>query len=65
MCVIGACKSAIISPYTPALQGTQNSFVLNLVHVLVVHICLTSEPDCILHLYIYRSDRTVTMMIPG
>ena len=43
MCVISACKSAIVSPYTPALWGTQNSPVLNLVHVLVVHICLTSE----------------------
>ena len=42
MCVISACKSAIVSPYTPALWGTQNSPVLNLVHVLVVRICLTS-----------------------
>ena len=65
MCVISACKFVIVSPYTPALKGTQNSPVLNLVHVLVVYICLTSEPDCILHLYLYRSDRTVTMMIPG
>ena len=39
--------------------------VLNLVHVLVVRICLISEPDCILHLYLYRSDRAVTMIIPG
>ena len=62
MCVISACKSAIVSPYTPALWGTQNSPVLNLVHVLVVRIC--SEHDCILHLYLYRSDRAVTMMIP-
>ena len=45
MCVISACKSAIVSPYTPALQGTKNSPVLNLVHVLVVCICLTSEPQ--------------------
>ena len=29
MCVISACKSAIVSPYTPALYGTQNSPVLN------------------------------------
>ena len=42
MCVISACKSVIVSPYTPALEGTQNSPVLNLVHVLVVRICLTS-----------------------
>ena len=39
MCVISACKSAIVSLYTPALWGTQNSPVLNLVHVLVVRIC--------------------------
>ena len=39
MCVISACKSAIVSPYTSALWGTQNSPVLNLVHVLVVRIC--------------------------
>ena len=65
MCVISVCKSAIVSPCTPALYGIQNSPVLNLVHVLVVHICLTSEPDCILHLYLYRSDRAVTMIIPG
>ena len=65
MCVISACKSVIVCPYTLALWGTQNSPVLNLVHVLVVRICLTSEPDCILHLYLYRSDRVVTMMIPG
>ena len=63
MCVISACKSAIVSLYTPALWGTQNSPVLNLVHVLVVRIC--SEYDCILHVYLYRSDRAVTMMIPG
>ena len=63
MCVISACKSAIVSLYTPALWGTQNSPVLNLVHVLVVQIC--SEHDCILHLYLYRSDGAVTMMIPG
>ena len=65
MCVISACKSVIVSPYTPALWGTQNSPVLNQVHVLAVRICLTSEPDSILHLYLYRSDRAVTMMIPG
>ena len=65
MCVITACKSVIVSPYTSALWGTQNSPVLNLVHVLAVRICLTSEPDSILHLYLYRSDRAVTMMIPG
>ena len=65
MCVISVCKSAIVSPCTPALYSIQNSPVLNLVHVLVVRICLTSEPDCILHLYLYRSDRAVTMMIPG
>ena len=63
MCVISACKSAIGSPYTPALWGTQNSPVLNLVHVSVV--CICSEHDCVLHLYLYRSDRAVTMMIPG
>ena len=63
MCVISACKSAIVSLYTPALWGTQNSPVLNLVHVLVV--CICSEHDCILHLYLYRSDGAVTMMIPG
>ena len=63
MCVISACKSAIVSPYTPALWGSQNSPVLNLVHVLVVRIC--SEHDCILHLYLYKSDRAVTIMIPG
>ena len=61
MCVISACKSAIVS--LTHLHGTQNSPVLNLVHELVVHIC--SEHDCILHLYLYRSDRAVTMMIPG
>ena len=44
MCVISTCKSAIVSLYTPALWGTQNSPVLNLVHVLVVRIC--SEHDC-------------------
>ena len=38
MCVISACKSAIVSPYTSALYGTQSSPVLNLVHVLVVRI---------------------------
>ena len=65
MCVISVCKSAIVSPCTPTLYGIQNSPVLNLVHVLVVRICLTSEPDCILHFYLYRSDRAVTMMIPG
>ena len=48
MCVISACKSAIVSPNKPALYGTQISPVLNLVHVLVVRICLTSEPDCII-----------------
>ena len=63
MYVISACKSAIVPPYTPALWGTQNSPVLNLVHVLVVRIC--SEHDCILHLCLYRSDRAVTMMMPG
>ena len=63
MCVISAIKSVIVSLYTPALWGTQNSPVLNLVHVLVVRICF--EHDCILHLYLYRSDRAVTMMIPG
>ena len=42
MCVISVCKSAIVSPCTPALYGIQNSPVLNLVHVLVVRICLTS-----------------------
>ena len=63
MCVISACKSAIVSLYTPALWGIQNSPVLNLVHVLVVRIC--SENDCILYLYLYRSDGAVTMMIPG
>ena len=63
MCVISACKSTIVSPYKPALWGTQNLPVLNLVHALVVRIC--SEHDCILHLYLYRSDRAVTMMIPG
>ena len=63
MCVISACKSVIVSPYTPALWGTQNSPVLNLVHVLVV--CICSEHDCILHLYLDRSDGAVTMMIPG
>ena len=41
MCVISVCKSAIVSPCTPALYGIQNSPVLNLVHVLVVRICLT------------------------
>ena len=35
ICVISACKSAIVSLYTPALWGTQNSPVLNLVHVLL------------------------------
>ena len=63
MCVISTCKSAIVSLYTPALWGTQNSPVLNLVHVLVVRIC--SEYDCILHVYLYSSDGAVTMMIPG
>ena len=63
MCVISACKSAIVSPYTPALWGTQNSRVLNLVHVLII--CICSEHDCILNLYLYRSDGAVTMMIPG
>ena len=63
MRVISASKSAIVSLYTPALWGTQNSPVLNLVHVLVVRIC--SEYDCILHVYLYRSDGAVTMMIPG
>ena len=63
MCVISACKSAILSLYTPALWGTQNSPVLNLVHVLVV--CICSEHDCILHFYLYRSDGAVTMVIPG
>ena len=62
MCVISACKSAIVSPYTSALWGTQNSPVLNLVHVLVVRIC--SEHDCILHVYLYRSGGAVIMMIP-
>ena len=62
ICVISACRSAIVSPYTSAMWGTQNSPVLNLVHVLVV--CI-SEHDCILHLYLYRSGRAVTMMIPG
>ena len=63
MCVISACKSTIVSPYKPVLWGTQNLPVLNLVHALVVRIC--SEHDCILHLYLYRSDRAVTTMIPG
>ena len=63
MCVISACKSTIVSPYKPALWGTQNLPVLNLVHALVVRIC--SEHDYILHLYLYRSDRAVTTMIPG
>ena len=63
MCVISACKSTFVSPYTPALWRAQNSPVLNLVHVLVV--CICSEHDCVLHLYLYRSDRAVTMMIPG
>ena len=36
MCVISACKSVIVSPYTSALLGTRNSPVLNLVHVLAV-----------------------------
>ena len=58
MCVISACKSAIVSLYTPALLGTQNS-----PDVLVV--CICSEYDCILHVYLYRSDGAVTMMIPG
>ena len=40
MRAISACKSAIVSPYTPALWGTQNSPVLNLVYVLVVCILL-------------------------
>ena len=40
MCIISPCKSAIVSPYTSA---TQNSPVLNLVHVLVVCICLTRQ----------------------
>ena len=40
MCVISLCKSAIVSPCTPALYGIQNSPVLNLVHVLVVCIPL-------------------------
>ena len=63
MCVISACKSAIVSPYTSALWGSQNSPVLNLVHVLFVRIC--SEHDCTLHVYLHRSDGAVTMMIPG
>ena len=63
--IISACKSVIVSAYTPVLLGTQSSPVLNLVHVLVFRICLTSEHDCILHLYLYRSGRVVTMMIPG
>ena len=36
--IISACKSVIVSSCTPALWGTQNSPVLNLVHVLVVDI---------------------------
>ena len=30
--------------------------MLNLVHVLVVHICLTSEPDCIISLPLQIDD---------
>ena len=65
MCVISACKSVFVSPYTPALWGTQNSPVLNLVHVLIVRICSEHDFKVLLHLYLYRSDRAVTMMIPG
>ena len=60
MCVISACKSAIVSPYTPALWGTQNSPVLNLSTCVGCPHLL-----CILHLYLYRSDGAVIMMIPG
>ena len=66
MCVISACKSAIVSPYTPACNVGHSEFTCVESSACVVgRICLTSEPDCILHLYHYRSDRAVTMMIPG
>ena len=51
MCVISACKSAIVSPYTSALWGTQNSPVLNLVHVLVVPIDESELPPHIRRVY--------------
>ena len=47
MCVISACKSAIVSPYTPTLWGTQNSPMLNLVHVLVVRTHTPTEYQCL------------------
>ena len=61
MCIISAYKSVIVSPYTPALGHSEITCVESSACVGCPHLFNL----CILHLYLYRSDRAVTMMIPG
>ena len=63
MRVISACKSAIVSPYTPALYIGHSEFTC--VESSACVGCPHLFNLCILHLYLYRSDKAVTMMIPG